>query len=375
MTTRPRTHALSLLALAGVLGCPPADDTPADTSSSTTAPIATGEPAPVTTGEPAPVTTTGDTGATTTEPPTSTGSSGSTGDPPMPSPCDACADDEVCVENIDTHTCGGFDDPTPACEPNPLACASSDPCSIACQDLCGTDTCSWGGVSECSSEPGALHCSSYQGRPEYACDPYTDEGCVPGKKCVPLSAVDDYWFTCVPVVDPAVAVGEACTPSSMGDECEAGSFCFNGACYAVCTGSPAAPDCADPANICLTANDGALPLCVPRCDPLAMACAPGDVCVPTPAGEPGFGCIDDGSGDGGQVLTPCNALNSCDPGLLCRLSEEVSAACVDDACCTPVCDLQAPPACPEQDQTCVAFYPPGEAPPGYESVGVCRIPG
>ncbi len=366
-----RTLGPGIVVLLSVFGCP-GKDTPEGEGS--TGSSGSSEAMGVTTTAPGEESSSSATSATSE--PADTGGSASTGGTtgPAPGPCEACADDEICVQVLDQHTCGGvLDELNVRCEPNPFGCVDSDPCSTECHDICGTLECTWGAVQDCASEPGLLHCASDKGQPAWACDLWAQDDCVAGKKCVPVSDVVDDWPECVPIEEDADAIDEACEATGDGDSCEAGSFCL-GVCVALCIGSPAAPDCADEGNTCAVVNGGALPLCLPRCDPLEPTCADGEVCIPAPEGEREFFCTVDASGDSGQASTPCVDLNACDPGLLCREAVEVSAACGGGSCCTPVCDLGVAPMCPEMDQECVAVYPPGEAPAGYEDVGFCGTP-
>lgn len=149
-----------------------------------------------------------------------------------------------------------------------------------------------------------------------------------------------------------------------------------GVCVAHCTGSEDEPTCADPATQCVIANDGVLNLCLPRCDPLVQDCPQADdLCV---LQVDDFVCVVDASGPGGQIFTPCEYANACDPGLACR---ETAAAveCDPEAggCCVPYCDLDAPDPdapCVGVGQVCVPLFDVGMAPAGDEDVGVCSVP-
>jgi len=350
---------LSVLVLAALLvGCPSAVEVPEASTGSATS---TGSSSSATTSTATPTTSTTQT----------TGVETGTGTTTMapPSFCDLCGDQQICVEFLDEHTCGQpVDDGTRlVCLENPNGCVPSDPCSVACQDLCGAMYCE--APVECAKEPGAMTCSTSQGQTGSTCDPFI-QNCVEGKKCVPYGDSGFQGTKCVPVVEPAAGVGEACEgpDADGGDNCELGAVCFAGECVALCIGSPDAPDCADPAQTC--SISGAFTSCFQRCDPLAPTCAADEVCVWLAGGENEFACVVDASMDGGQALTPCEYVNGCDPGLVCV--EAVSLTC-PGACCTPICDLMGPAVCPEPDQVCVPYYVPGAAPPGYEAVGYCGI--
>jgi hypothetical protein len=43
-------------------------------------------------------------------------------------------------------------------------------------------------------------------------------------------------------------------------------------------------------------------------------------------------------------------------------------------CCEPLCDTSLPNNCPGQDQECLPFFEPGDAPPELETLGVCALP-
>jgi hypothetical protein len=51
------------------------------------------------------------------------------------------------------------------------------------------------------------------------------------------------------------------------------------------------------------------------------------------------------------------------------------AQCNSEAggCCSPMCSIAAGDTCPGSGQSCEPFFDP--QPPGYEDVGVCRLPG
>lgn len=58
---------------------------------------------------------------------------------------------------------------------------------------------------------------------------------------------------------------------------------------------------------------------------------------------------------------------------------EAVPACPDAGCCAEFCDTSDPQASAGCDATlpgteCVSWYERGQAPPGYENVGVCVAP-
>lgn len=208
------------------------------------------------------------------------------------------------------------------------------------------------------------------------CDVF-EQACDEGKKCAPVGDGDLAW--CVAVLGAGVA-GEPCTAESGGatgvDDCALGHLCWyldargDGTCVALCTGSSLWPICAKEFACTVLADDSALWLCLPKCDPLVQDCSDGEICVSYFE----FVCLPDASGDEGQVNDPCFSVDDCDPGLVC--TNLASAACDPQrspSCCSAFCQLPDG-ACPNVDQECVPWYAKGEAPAGDEDIGVCAIP-
>jgi hypothetical protein len=189
---------------------------------------------------------------------------------------------------------------------------------------------------------------------------------------------------CVPIMPNPDGVGEPCTAEESGvsgiDSCEAQAMCWDvdpqtleGVCIAFCEGTAEQPSCA-PGSSCAISGDGILVICLPWCDPLAQDCYGDELCLPH-KGE--FTCVHDASGDLGAYGDPCEYANSCDPGLYCALSEHVPG-CGAVGCCTPYCDTSMANTCPGDGQECIPWFgglEEGEAPPGFENVGACGIPG
>ncbi len=208
------------------------------------------------------------------------------------------------------------------------------------------------------------------------CDAFGQD-CPVGEKCT-YWAFDggDYLNStrCVPVAPDPVGPGAGCTVEGHltgFDDCDADSYCWSidpesddGRCYSFCTGSEHNPTCEAADDTCVLPGDGIPALCFPDCGPLDQDCAPEESCA---LWDASFVCLPTPSGTGGY-LSPCDSIASCDSGLLCVMAELLSG-CSADACCTHYCDLTAPD-CPDPT-TCAAFYPDGQAPPGYENVGVC----
>ena len=134
-----------------------------------------------------------------------------------------------------------------------------------------------------------------------------------------------------------------------------------------CGGSENNPICDDATMACAITHDGAINLCLPRCDPLDSTCADGSVCVNN--GSNDFFCFPDHSGDSGAHGDACAYFNECDPGFFCAAGEHVPD-CADPSCCSSHCDV-GDPTCAE-GQECLEWY--ADAPPGYENVGGCGVP-
>jgi hypothetical protein len=90
-------------------------------------------------------------------------------------------------------------------------------------------------------------------------------------------------------------------------------------------------------------------------------------------------CGPDASGDGGVYGDPCEYDNVCDPGLYCAPAEAVPGCQGSIGCCSEWCDTTAQnpnSQCSGEagGQECVPFFDMGNAPPGFDDVGVCAIP-
>jgi hypothetical protein len=212
------------------------------------------------------------------------------------------------------------------------------------------------------------------------CDPRLQD-CREGEKCTAwANDGGSVWNAnkCVEETGRGVA-GDPCLVEGSGvsglDDCAKGYICLfaddmnMGVCIAFCAGVD--ETCENPDDSCVVANNGVLPLCLDACDPLLQDCPPGQGCYDSPTGI--FVCFADASGSAGLDGDPCppaDGENTCDPGLWCGPG---SNGCADVNCCTPYCDLAAPDCSPPD--ACVSYYgDPGNAPPGFESVGVCVLP-
>ncbi|HEY8377775.1 MAG TPA: ribulose phosphate epimerase, partial [Nannocystis sp.] len=240
----------------------------------------------------------------------------------------------------------------------------------------GTDSC------------GMFICETDMPVGDIQCDPWTED-CPDGEKCMPYSGDgDNSWesLKCVPIDPNPGTTGDPCTVEGSGvsgiDDCDLHHMCWNvdpdtgeGTCVKFCSGSPDAPSCDIPGTACTIANNGVLILCLPMCDPLLQDCAGGDLCIPNPMNPESFICVLDASGEEGQENDPCEYANACDPGFFCA-NPVVANECDPGAagCCTAFCDL-ANPQCNNVGVQCLPWYEPGTAPPNYENVGYCALPG
>ncbi len=206
------------------------------------------------------------------------------------------------------------------------------------------------------------------------CDPYTQD-CPKGEKCTSYvqtpgqETVDA--TKCVPILGDDLW-GEPCERFEDNDTCAAGFFCMTdvsghtgmGTCLEYC--SPGIP--CEFGGECFAFNDGVLPVCEVTCDPLLQDCPPGQGCY---AAFDNFVCAQPGAPEGlGNDGDPCNTIQSCNPGLICRSG---TAGCpMDGACCTPVCEIGGPDICPDPSEECVQAL--DDPPPGLMNVGYCGVP-
>lgn len=216
-----------------------------------------------------------------------------------------------------------------------------------------------------------------------ACDMLAQD-CPVGEKCVPFATREGGGWDdnkCVPILGEQ-AVGEPCRYGGRveaTDDCDDTSVCWDvmeidgellGTCRPFCTGTPDNPSCED-GYACSTGSDSTIVLCIPLCNPLEQDCGPG------------LGCYWSGF-DFSCILTtqdlpvgaPCGYINDCEPGNIC-LDAVAVPNCMGAACCTNYCDVQlGPEQCDALPGTACAWFwqDNGEAPPGYDDVGVCVLP-
>jgi hypothetical protein len=228
------------------------------------------------------------------------------------------------------------------------------------------------------SETGSIFVPDVEGD-EPSCDPFAQD-CVDGEKCVHWGSTGGNWDAnkCVPVTGSGT-VGDACSYAGVvaaTDDCDASSHCWDvqdvdgqlvGTCTAFCAGTPNSPQC-EPDTACLIANEGSITLCIETCDPLLQACSEGLGCF---WANNDFQCIF--TTQNIPLGEPCGYINDCAAGNTC-LDAEVLPGCNGSACCGSFCDLDDP-TCGLEGTECSAFFEEGMAPPGYEGVGVCIVPG
>ncbi|WP_244923998.1 ribulose phosphate epimerase [Enhygromyxa salina] len=214
---------------------------------------------------------------------------------------------------------------------------------------------------------------------EEQCDPWAQD-CQEGEKCVPYGSTGGNWDNnkCVPVEGDGQP-GDTCVyggTAAATDDCGADSHCWDvmdvdgqavGVCTPFCSGNPDSPICG-PGTSCLVANEGSITLCIETCDPLLQACSEGLGCF---WANNEFNCIFT-AGDIPEA-EPCGFVNDCAPGLLCTTGE-VLPSCTGSNCCTAYCELSSP-ECPVEGTECSPFFEEGTAPPTYEDVGLCILPG
>ena len=140
----------------------------------------------------------------------------------------------------------------------------------------------------------------------FECDIFAQD-CPDGEKCMPwANDGGGAWNAtrCTAVDDSAGQPGDECIVEGSGvsgiDSCDLGVMCWDvdpetnvGTCVAMCTGDEANPICEDPATTCTIANNGAIVLCLPTCDPLLQDCGDDQGCYPI---DDEWSCAPDTSG-------------------------------------------------------------------------------
>lgn len=205
-----------------------------------------------------------------------------------------------------------------------------------------------------------------------------DQDCPEGQKCVPFAPDGGGWqgTYCVPVVGEG-EIGDACVYTGAAadyDDCGLDSHCWNaqevdgesvGTCTPFCMGTPSEPTCSD-GYFCQVSSS--LSICVLACDPLAQDCGPDEGCF---WGSTDFFCVP--TSEDIPTGEACGFINDCAPGNICISAGSLSA-CEAASCCANFCAVDGgdgPCQAIDPDYSCVSFWEPGEAPEGYENVGLC----
>jgi hypothetical protein len=213
---------------------------------------------------------------------------------------------------------------------------------------------------------------------ESCCDPFLQD-CGAGQKCVPYGESGGTWAgnKCVDVQGDGQP-GDSCIYGGIvgaNDDCGPDTFCFGveqvalmtiGICTPLCGGTMADPLC-EPGTSCLISNNDALSVCVPSCDPLLQDCGADLACY---YANEAFACLP--TTDEIPTGEPCEFSNQCAAGNLCAPGAALPS-CNGDYCCTALCNL-VDPICSQVGTACESVYLEGQAPPGYEDVGICLAP-
>ncbi|MBK8238818.1 MAG: ribulose phosphate epimerase [Deltaproteobacteria bacterium] len=297
--------------------------------------------------------------------------------------CGAPKNDETSATSPSTTQSNTTDDTDTDTDPSASDTGTSNDPSMGSMTTASDDTTTTDATA--SATAGVFIIDPDGGGVSNECDVWAQD-CPKGEKCMPWdNAGGNSWNAtrCSPLDAAPDAVGDACTVEGSGvsgiDSCDIGSMCWAvdgetnmGTCVGFCMGTEAAPVCPDPATGCSITNNGVLILCLPYCDPLLQDCGTEEACYPEPNG---FFCSPDAGGETGGFGDPCEFLNVCDPGLFCADAATVPNCMGSTGCCSEYCDTSDPAAtCMGQGQECTPFYDAGQAPPGYENVGICIIP-
>jgi hypothetical protein len=241
-------------------------------------------------------------------------------------------------------------------------------------------------------DTGALDVDDDGPGPEGDCVLWEFDACGEGQKCMPWSEDDDRIpdaYRCCAELGTDV-VDDVCTISeydgSCLDSCENGSMCvldnpdnLGGVCRPFC--NPSAPACAQnetcKAFFELLPTVPNVPMCMPKCDPLAQNCVhPTWKCIPdtpTPSGQSGFICSPPPPTPDKLLFDGCALANDCAAGLVCLTQDRVPG-CTSFSCCSAYCSLS------NGDGDCQALHPDMQCidwmspSPEWEDVGACGIP-
>jgi len=202
-----------------------------------------------------------------------------------------------------------------------------------------------------------------------------DQDCCRGEACKAwANDGGDAWNAsrCTFVSDTPAQVGEPCvaegSPVSGADTCDAGLMCWDvdakslqGTCAQFC--GEDGPSCEAEGEVCSIGNDGAVPLCLPSCDPLASECGEGIGCYPS--GED-FVCVREGTPMYTDLQHP-----DCAAGTFNIPADQVQGCSEGEGpCCTAFCDLSAVEPC-GADAECLPYFVPAMG--KDDTVGYCSV--
>lgn len=219
------------------------------------------------------------------------------------------------------------------------------------------------------------------GGPIVMCDTFSQD-CPDGEKCVPFIPEGESTWTgtrCVEVTGAAVD-GDPCLLESLqepNDGCDEDHLCWEliynednvleGVCRPFCAGTSGNPTCEEGASCLLT---GTINVCLQQCHPLFDDCGDAKGCYLN-GGQDFFVCqpISGGYDEG----APCTFVNDCNPGLFCAADASLPD-CISETggCCTALCDTTGEETCTTPTE-CTPFFDP--APPNYDDLGLCVLPG
>jgi hypothetical protein len=222
-------------------------------------------------------------------------------------------------------------------------------------------------------DPGDGDGDADTGSAVFNCDPGEEMSCPEGLKCTVLLSGGAPIYDCVPD-DTGLLPFEACTPAPMTgqDQCPDNHVCLApspdsqmGLCLQLCT----IDDECDSA-LCIASPDSLIPVCAAICDPLAPLCAGDQECQRVR--QSNFVCQYPRAMDTGITADPCDIVKDagCAEGFVCETGG-IIPDCAGTSCCTALCDVTEPSACPAP-----TFCGPLELDPqpGLENVGACYVP-
>lgn len=214
------------------------------------------------------------------------------------------------------------------------------------------------------------------------------QDCAEGLKCMPYSTDGSGWWNetaCFPVDPEHVELGEPCQwedfPWSGYDDCGPAAVCWDlveepGECKGLCQmevpGDWDTLFCEQEGTVPYVGCQDCFCICEQPCDPITQGCDEGQACFPT--GD-AFFCGADASTDE-EHGSPCEFINVCGPGLMCIDGTVVPGCEGELGCCSTFCEVDQPNTCPgaAMGEECVSWYEAGEAPEGYENLGICSLP-